>query len=171
MMKKGILVSFLLFLAIASYAQRYAYVDTQYILNNIPAYKAAQDKLNQLSYEWQQELENKQEKLDQQTSEFQSEKVLLTEEMVEKRRNQLEQSRSELQELKRKYFGPEGQLYQKRQELVRPIQEEVYTAIENIAKRGNYAVIFDAAGQSNMLYTDPGYDKSDEVLKELGYKN
>ena len=171
MVKKGILVSFLFFLAIATYAQRYAYVDTQYILNNIPAYKAAQDKLNQLSYEWQQELENKQEKLDQQTQEFQSEKVLLTDQMVEKRRSQLEQSRRELQELKRKYFGPEGQLYQKRQELVRPIQEEVYTAIETIAKRGNYAVIFDAAGESNMLYTDPSYDKSDEVLKELGYKN
>jgi outer membrane protein len=171
MVKKGVLVSFLFFLAIASYAQRYAYVDTQYILNNIPAYKAAQDKLNQLSYEWQQELENKQDKLDQQTNEFQSEKVLLTDEMVEKRRSQLEQSRRELQELKRKYFGPEGQLYQKRQELVRPIQEEVYTAIETIAKRGNYAVIFDAAGESNMLYTDPNYDKSDEVLKELGYKN
>ena len=170
-MKKGILVSFLFFLVIAAYGQRYAYVDTQYILNNIPAYKAAQDKLNQLSYEWQQELENKQDKLDQQTNEFQSEKVLLTEEMIAKRRNQLEQSRRELQELKRKYFGPEGQLYQKRQELVRPIQEEVYTAIETIAKRGNYAVIFDAAGESKMLYTDPGYDKSDEVLKELGYKN
>jgi outer membrane protein len=171
MVKKGILVSFLFFLAIATYAQRYAYVDTQYILNNIPAYKAAQDKLNQLSYEWQQELENKQEKLDQQTQEFQSEKVLLTDQMVEKRQSQLEQSRRELQELKRKYFGPEGQLYQKRQELVRPIQEEVYTAIETIAKRGNYAVIFDAAGESNMLYTDPNYDKSDDVLKELGYKN
>jgi len=170
-MKKGILVSFLFFLVIAAYGQRYAYVDTQYILNNIPAYKAAQDKLNQLSYEWQQELENKQDKLGQQTNEFQSEKVLLTEEMIAKRRNQLEQSRRELQELKRKYFGPEGQLYQKRQELVRPIQEEVYTAIETIAKRGNYAVIFDAAGESKMLYTDPGYDKSDEVLKELGYKN
>lgn len=171
MAKKGILVSFLFLLVIAAYGQRYAYVDTQYILNNIPAYKAAQDKLNQLSYEWQQELENKQDKLDQQTNEFQSEKVLLTEEMIEKRRNQLEQSRRELQELKRKYFGPEGQLYQKRQELVRPIQEEVYTAIETIAKRGNYAVIFDAAGESKMLYTDPGYDKSDQVLKELGYKN
>jgi len=170
-MKRLILVSFLLFIAITTYAQRYAYVDTQYILNNIPAYKAAQDKLDQLSFEWQQELESKREEIDQLTKEFQSEKVLLTEEMKNKRQNQLEQRRQELQELKRKYFGPEGQLYQKRQELVRPIQEEVYTAIENIAKRGNYAVIFDAAGESNMLYSDPGYDKSDEVLKELGYKN
>jgi len=170
-MKRLILVSFLLFIAITTYAQRYAYVDTQYILNNIPAYKAAQDKLDQLSFEWQQELESKREEIDQLTKEFQSEKVLLTEEMKNKRQNQLEQRRQELQELKRKYFGPEGQLYQKRQELVRPIQEEVYTAIETIASRGNYAVIFDAAGESNMLYTDPSYDKSDEVLQELGYKN
>jgi len=170
-MKKAILVSFLFIIAITTYAQRYAYVDTQYILNNIPAYKAAQDKLDQLSFEWQQELESKREEIDQLTKEFQSEKVLLTEEMKNKRQNQLEQRRQELQELKRKYFGPEGQLYQKRQELVRPIQEEVYTAIETIASRGNYAVIFDAAGESNMLYTDPSYDKSDEVLQELGYKN
>lgn len=170
-MKKMILVSFLLCFAITTYAQRYAYVDTQYILTNIPAYKAAQDKLDQLSFEWQQELESKREEIEQLTKEFQSEKVLLTEEMKKKRQNQLENRRQELQELKRKYFGPEGQLYQKRQELVRPIQEEVYGAIETIASRGNYAVIFDAAGESNMLYTDPSYDKSDEVLQELGYKN
>ncbi|MBS3806288.1 MAG: OmpH family outer membrane protein [Bacteroidales bacterium] len=170
-MKKVILVSFLFIIAITTYAQRYAYVDTQYILNNIPAYKAAQDKLDQLSFEWQQELESKREEIEQLTQEFQSEKVLLTEEMKKKRQNQLEKRRQELQELKRKYFGPEGQLYQKRQELVRPIQEEVYGAIETIASRGNYAVIFDAAGESNMLYTDPSYDKSDEVLQELGYKN
>ena len=170
-MKKVFLVSFLFFIAIATYAQRYAYVDTQYILNNIPAYKAAQDKLDQLSFEWQQELENKQDEIDELSKEFQSEKVLLTEEMVKKRKKQLEQKRQQLQELKRKYFGPEGMLYQKRQELVQPIQEEVYSAIESIAQKGNYAVIFDAAGESNMLYTDPSYDKSDEVLKELGYKN
>ena len=76
-----------------------------------------------------------------------------------------------IQELQRKYFGPKGELYQRRQELVKPIQEEVYSAIETIASRGNYAVIFDAAGKSNMLYTDPSYDRSDDVLKELGYKN
>lgn len=170
-MKKTILVLFLMCFTIPALAQRYAYVDTEYILNNIPAYKAAQDKLDQFSYEWQQELESKREEIDQLTQEYQSEKVLLTDEMKKKRQNQLEQRRQELQELKRKYFGPEGQLYQKRQELVRPIQEEVYGAIETIASRGNYAVIFDAAGESNMLYTDPSYDKSDEVLTELGYKN
>jgi len=170
-MKKLLLVLFLFIIGITAYGQRYAYVNTEYILNNIPAYKAAQDQLDQLSYEWQQELENKRDQLEEQTNEFQSEKVLLTQEMVKKRKEQLEQRRQELQELKRQYFGPEGQLYQKRKELVQPIQEEVFSAIETIAQRGNYAVIFDAAGQSNMLYTDPGYDKSDEVLKELGYKN
>ena len=89
MMKKGILVSFLFLIALTTYAQRYAYVDTQYILNNIPAYKAAQDKLNQLSFEWQQELESKQEQIEKRTNEFQSEKVVLTEEMVQKRKNEL----------------------------------------------------------------------------------
>jgi len=153
-----------------AFSQRFAYVDTKYVLNNIPAYKAAQEKLNQLSYEWQQELEAKKEKVDELSQEFQNEKVLLTDKMKQKRQEEIQQKRQELNELKNKYFGPEGELYKKRQELVKPIQEEVYSVIQKIADQGNYAVIFDASDKSNILYTDPQYDKSDEVLKELGYK-
>jgi len=170
-MRKTVLILLLVFIGSVTYAQRYAYVNTEYILNNIPAYNAAQEKLDQLSYEWQQELETKKKELDEMETEFQSEKVLLTDEMKKRRQQEINKKREEIQKLQRKYFGPEGELYQKRQELVRPIQEEVYSAIETIASRGNYAVIFDAAGKSNMLYTDPNYDKSDDVLKELGYKN
>jgi outer membrane protein len=169
-MRKPILILLFIVLGSAAYSQRYAYVDTDYILNNIPAYKAAQDKLDQFSYEWQQELEKKREQLEEIVSEFQNEKVLLTDEMKKRRQEEIKQMREQIQKLQRKYFGPEGELYQKRQELVKPIQEEVYSAIETIAQQGNYAVIFDAAGESNMLYTDPNYDKSDEVLQELGYK-
>ena len=169
-MKKLLLLTLLIVTGAVAYGQRYAYVNTKYILNNIPAYKAAQDKLDQLSYEWQQELESRKEELDNLKDEFQSEKVLLTDEMKKKRREEIEKKEQQIQKLQRKYFGPEGSLYQKRQELVKPIQEEVYAAIETIAERGNYAVIFDSANQSNMLYTDPSYDKSDDVLQELGYK-
>jgi outer membrane protein len=170
MKKLWLSLFFIFFIGVVGYTQRYAYVDTEYILNNIPAYKAAQEKLDQLSYEWQKELESKRDKLNELFQEYQNEKVLLTDEMKRKREEELQQKRKEMNELQRKYFGPEGQLYKQRQELVKPIQEEVYSAIEKIAEDGNYAVIFDAASQSNMLYTDPKYDKSDEVLKELGYK-
>ncbi len=169
-MKKAIVGILFLLAAVTGYSQRYAYVDTEYILNNIPAYKAAQEKLNQLSFEWQQEVEAKQEKIDELFQEFQSEKVLLTEEMKKKRQEEISQQREALKELKKKYFGPEGELYKKRQELVKPIQEEVYSAIETIAERGNYAVIFDASNKASMLYTDAEYDKSDDVLRQLGYK-
>jgi outer membrane protein len=169
-MKKTFL--FLVFIAFTFTvtAQRYAYVDTKYILNNIPAYKAAQEKLNQLSFEWQEELEAKREQIDQNFQEYQSEKVLLTEAMKKKRQDEIMQMRKDLNELQRKYFGPEGELYKKRQELVKPIQEEVFSAIETIADKGNYAVIFDASNKASMLYTDPQYDKSDDVLRQLGYK-
>lgn len=170
-MKRFFLSLVFLFVVMTAFSQRFAYVDTKYVLNNIPAYKAAQEKLNQLSYEWQQELEAKKEKVEELSQEFQNEKVLLTDKMKQKRQEEMQQKRQELNELKNKYFGPEGELYKKRQELVKPIQEEVYSVIQKIADQGNYAVIFDASDKSNILYTDPQYDKSDEVLKELGYKN
>jgi len=171
MRKTTLFILLLTLIASVASAQRYAYVNTEYILNNIPSYKAAQEKLNQLSYEWQQELETKKAELNEMENEYQTEKVLLTDEMQQRRKNEIQEMKKNIQELQRKYFGPKGELYQRRQELVKPIQEEVYSAIETIASRGNYAVIFDAAGKSNILYTDPSYDKSDDVLKELGYKN
>jgi len=169
-MKRVTLSLCFLFFVLSAFSQRFAYVNTEYVLENIPAYKSAQEKLDQLSYEWQQELESKQEEIDELSQEFQNEKVLLTDRMKQKRQEEIQEKKKELNELKNKYFGPEGQLYQKRQELVKPIQEEVYSIIQKIANSGNYAVIFDASDKSNILYTDPKYDKSDEVLKELGYK-
>ena len=169
-MKRVILILCFLLFVFSAFSQRFAYVDTKYVLGNIPAYKSAQEKLDQLSYEWQQELESKQEEIDELTQEFQNEKVLLTDRMKQKRQREIQEKKKELNNLKNKYFGPEGQLYKKRQELVKPIQEEVYSIIQKIADNGNYAIIFDSSDKSNILYTDPNYDKSDEVLKELGYK-
>jgi len=169
-MKRVILSLFFLLVVFSLMGQRFAYVNTEYVLENIPAYKSAQEKLDQLSYEWQQELESKQEEIDELSQEFQNEKVLLTDRMKQKRQEEIQAKKKELNELKNNYFGPEGQLYKKRQELVKPIQEEVYSIIQKIANNGNYAIIFDSSNKSNILYTDPNYDKSDEVLKELGYK-
>jgi len=103
--------------------------------------------------------------------EFQAEKVLLTEEMKKQREEEIIQKEREIKDLQKKYFGPEGDLFKKRKELVEPIQNDIFNAIKEIASEGNYAIIFDAAGGATMLYSDPKYDKSDEVLSKLGFKN
>lgn len=152
-------------------AQKYAFVDTDYILNRIPSYKAAQEQLDKLSEEWQVEIEAMYDEIDKMYKDYQSEKVLLTEEMKTKKEEEIIQKEQSAKELQRKYFGQDGSLFKKRQELVKPIQDDVYRVVKEIATEGNFAVIFDTSSGANMLYTDPKYDKSDEVLEKLGYKN
>ncbi len=167
---KKILFSIILMLgASVVFSQKYALVDTDYILKNIPSYKAAQDKLDDLSEEWQKEIEEKKENLDEIYKDYQSEKVLLSEEMQKKREEEIVKKEEDLRALQKKYFGPKGKLFEKRKELVKPIQDEVANAVKQVAEKGNYAVIFDTASGMNMIYTDPKYDKSDEVLEILGY--
>lgn len=153
-------------------AQKYAFVDTEYILTNIPTYESAQDQLDQLSVSWQKEIEAIYSDIDKMYKDFQAEKVLLTEEMKIKRENDIIKREKEAKDLQKKYFGKDGDLYKKRQELIKPIQDDIFNAVKEIAQEGNYALIFDtAAGGLSMLYTDPKYDKSDDVLEKLGYKN
>jgi outer membrane protein len=172
-MKKSILISLFvsLIVAVATAQQKIGYVDTYYILKNIPAYQAAQAQLDKISADWQKEIENIYAQVDKMYRDFQSEKVLLTEEMKTKRENEIIAKEKEAKDLQRKYFGKDGELFKKRNELIKPIQDEVFNAIKDIAVQGNFSIIFDAANNSNMLYTDPKLDKSDEVLKKLGYKN
>ncbi|MCX7955001.1 MAG: OmpH family outer membrane protein [Bacteroidales bacterium] len=151
--------------------QKIGYVDTDYILKNIPAYQAAQSQIDKISADWQKEIENLYAQIDKMYRDFQTEKVLLTEEMRIKRENEIIAKEKEAKELQKKYFGREGELFKKRQELIKPIQDEVFNAIKEIATQGNYGMIIDIAGNSNILYIDPKLDKSDEVLKKLGYKN
>ena len=153
------------------FAQKYAFVDTEYILDRIPSYKAAQDQLDKLSDEWQTEVEGMYESVEKMYKDFQAEKVLLTEEMRIRQEDEIIQQEQAIKELQQKYFGREGSLFKKRQELVKPIQDEVYRVVKEIATEGNFAVIFDTASGANMLYTNPKYDKGDEVLEKLGYKN
>jgi len=167
-----ILAAIILSVGIASaQSQKMGYVDTDYILKNIPAYQAAQAQLDKISADWQKEIENVYTQVDKMYKDFQSEKVLLTEEMKTKRENEIVAKEKEAKDLQKKYFGKDGDLFKKRQELVKPIQDEVFNAIKEIAVQGNFAIIFDTAGNANMLYTDPKLDKSDDVLKKLGYKN
>jgi outer membrane protein len=152
-------------------AQKYAFVDTEYILNNIPSYKAAKDKLDEISEEWQKEIEAKYSEIEQMYNEYQAEKVLLTDEMRKKREDQIMNKEKEVKDLQKNYFGQNGALYKKRQELIQPIQDEIYKAVKDIATESGYAVIFDTSSGPTMLYTNPRYDVSDEVLEKLGYKN
>jgi outer membrane protein len=152
-------------------AQKYAFVDTEYILDRIPAYKAAQDELDKMARDWQTEVESMYEGIEKMYQDFQAEKVLLTEEMKTKKEEEIINREKEVKDLQQNYFGRDGNLFNKRQELIKPIQDEVYRAVKEIASEGNYAVIFDTASGANMLYTNPKYDKSDDVLEKLGYKN
>ncbi len=155
----------------AGMAQKYAFVDSEYILNRIPSYTAAQDQLDKLSEEWQSEIEEMYTQIETMYKNYQTEKVLLSEDMRAKKEEEIVSKEKEAKDLQNKYFGREGSLYTKRQELVKPIQDEIYRAVKEIATEGNFAVIFDTSSGANMLYTNPKYDKSDDVLEKLGYKN
>jgi len=170
-MKKILLTfSVLLFLAGVASAQKFAFIDSDYILENIPAFTAAQDQLNQLSAQYQKELESLHAEIEEMYNDFQAESVLLSEEMKRKREDVIISREKEYKQLQRKYFGPEGDLYKKRQGLVQPIQEDIFNAVQEIADEGSYAVILDKAGGTTLFFTNPRYDLSDQVLQKLGYK-
>ena len=171
-MKKIVVTFIALVIVVAGFAQKFAFVDTEYILSNIPTFESAQEQLDQQSIQWQKEIEGVYSEIDKMYKEFQAEKVLLSEEMKIKRENDIINKEKEVKTLQKKYFGKEGELYKKRQELIKPIQDEIFNAVKEMAEEGNYAVIFDSAsGSANMLFTDPKYDKSDDILEKMGYKN
>jgi outer membrane protein len=156
---------------LGAYAQKYAFVDSDYILNNIPSYKAAQEELDKLSEQYQGEVQALYEEIDKMYRDYQGEKVLLTDEMRTEREEAIVSKERDAKKLQNDYFGQEGLLFKKREELIKPIQDEVYNAVKEIANENGYAVIFDSSSGPTMLYTNPRYDVSDEVLKRLGYKN
>jgi outer membrane protein len=151
-------------------AQKYAYVDTQYILDNISEYKAAQQQLDQLSISWQKEIEAKYSAIDKLYKDYQAEQILLTEDMKRKREQEITNKEKEVKEFQKLKFGYEGELFKKKQELVKPIQDKIYNAVKKIATDQSYAVIFDKTSDLIMLYANPKYDKSDDVLTAMGYK-
>lgn len=151
-----------------SFAQKYAYVDTDYILENIPEYQDALDILDEFSIEWQKEIEEKFAEVDALYKEYQAEAVLLPEDMKKQRENEIIQKEKEAKELQKQRFGRDGDLFVKRLELIQPIQEKVYNAIEEIAETQNYAFVFDKAGSLSILFARAKFDISDDVLDEVG---
>lgn len=169
---KGLLViaGILIMSAGNSFAQKYCYVNTEYILENIPDYKTAQQQLDNLSITWQKEIEDKYAIIDKLYKAYQAEQVLLTEEMKRRRQEEITSKEKDVKDLQKQRFGYEGDLFKKKQELVKPIQDKIYNAVKKLATDQSYAVIFDKSSDLIMLYTNPKYDKSDEILTQMGYK-
>lgn len=170
-MKKGILI-LAAFLGMFSFAnaQKFAYLDSDYVLQHMPEYASAQAELNRLSDKWEKEIAQKYENIRKMEEAFAAEKILLPEEMQKKRKDAIELKRQEAMDLQRKRFGVGGDLFQKREELIKPVQDKMFEAIQKICSVKGYMVVFDKSNKSNMLYTNPKYDISDKVVKEMGYK-
>jgi outer membrane protein len=168
-MKKLILtLAVILSLSAVTLAQKYAFVDSDYILENIPEYQDALDILDEFSIDWQKEIEQKFAEVDALYKEYQAEAVLLPEDMKRQRENVIIKKEKEAKDLQKQRFGRDGDLFSKRQELVQPIQEKIYNAIEEIAETQNYSFVFDKAGSLTILFARAKYDLSDDVLDEVG---
>jgi len=154
----------------ASHAQRYAVVDTKFILDKMPEYKDAQKQLDQTSAQWQKEIDDRQAVLDKMYKDYEAEQVMLSDELKKKRENELFNKEKEVRDLQRKRFGFEGDLFKKRQELIKPIQDKVYNAIQKIAANRMYDFILDKSEGITVIFADPKLDKSEDILKELGIK-
>jgi len=157
-------------LFLESNAQRYAIVDTKYILDKLPDYKTAQKQLDQFSTQWQKEIDDKQAILDKMYKDYEGEQVMLTDDLKKKREDELFNREKEVRDLQRKRFGFEGDLFKKRQELIKPIQDKVYNAIQKIAVTRIYDFILDKSEGITVIFADPKLDKSEDVLRELGIK-
>jgi outer membrane protein len=172
-MKKN-LVAFttLLLLSTAAVAQqRYAIIDTKYILSKIPEYRDADKKLQLVGEQWQKEIDDKQAVLDKMYKNYEAEQIMLTDDLKKKREDELFVKEKEIRDLQKKRFGYEGDLFKERQKLVKPIQDKVYNAIQKIAVARVYDFILDKSEGITVIFADPKLDKSDEVLRELGIKN
>jgi outer membrane protein len=168
-MKRAVLTLILFATVLGAQAQRFGYVDTDYILENIPEYQQKQNELNEISVQWQQEIEAMYAEIDRMYKDYQAEQILLTDDMKRKREEQIIEKEKEAKEKQKQRFGYQGDLFQKRQQFTKPIQDKVYAAIKEIADARGYAVIFDKAGTLTMLYTAAKYDLSEDVLDELGF--
>ena len=171
MKKLGAFIGLLILTSAVAMAQKYAFVDSEYIRKNIPAFTTAQEQLDKLSKQWEKEVADGYAVVEQIYKSYQSESVLLSQDMKTKREEAIVAKEKEMKDLQNKYFGVDGDLFKKREELVKPIQDEIIKAIKEIAVDGSYAVIFDTAAGGNILFANPKFDISDQVLEKLGYKN
>lgn len=171
-MKKFLLVCLItLSAALTANAQKYALLDMEYVLKNIPAYERANEQLNQVSKKWQAEVEALNTEASTMYKNYQNEMVFLSQEQKKARQEAIMKKEMDASDLKRKYFGPEGELFKKRESLMSPIQEEIYTAVKEIAELRGYSLVLDRSSDTGVIYGSPKADISNEVLQKLGYAN
>ncbi|MCH5235141.1 MAG: OmpH family outer membrane protein [Muribaculaceae bacterium] len=169
-MRKTILTLCLVVGAIcAASAQKFALIDMEYILKNIPSYEMANEQLNQVSQRWEKEVNELSKEAEAMYKNYQNEMVFLTDEQKKKKEEEIVLKEKEVTETRYKYFGPEGELYKKRQSLMKPIQEDVYNAVKAVAEERGYQTIFDRASSQSIVFASPKIDVSNEVLAKLGY--
>jgi outer membrane protein len=168
--KIGIVVTYFILISLSADAQRYAVIDSKYILNKMPDYKAAQKKLDDISLLWQQEIDQKQIALSKMQRDFEAEQVILPENLQKKREDEIFNKEKELRDLQKKRYGFEGDLFKKRQELIKPIQDKIYNAVQNLAIEKQYDFILDKSEGITVIFVDPKMEKSEEILKALGVK-
>lgn len=168
---KKIILSLLIVLCGAGVmsAQKFALVDMDYILRNVPAYEMANEQLNQVSQRWEKEVNQLSQEAETMYKNYQSDMVFLTDDQKKKREEEIVAKEKEATDLRYKYFGPEGELYKKRQSLMKPIQEDVYNAVKAVAEEKGYQTIFDRASSQSIVFASPRIDVSNEVLAKLGY--
>lgn len=157
--------------AIGANAQKFALVDMEYILKNVPAYEMANEQLSQLSQRWQKEVEAINTEASNLYQKYLQDKVFLTDEQKKNREQEIVDKEKEATELRYKYFGPEGELYNKRQTLMKPIQDDIYNAVKKISEEKGYQLILDRASGSDIIFASPRIDISNDVLAKLGYSN
>lgn len=169
-MNKLILVAVLfLTFGASSYSQKFALIDMDYILKNISSYETANQQLEAISKKWQTEIETAQQEVQNMSKTYQSELVFLSADQKAKREKEIVDKEKAVQELKRKYFGPEGEIFKRRQALIKPIQDDIYNAVKEISDTKGYQLILDRASASSIIFSSPRIDISNEVLSKLGY--
>ena len=164
-----LIVALIITCSITSFAQKYALVDMEYILKNIPQYEMANEQLNQVSLRWQKEVETKMKEAETLYKNYQGDMVFLTDEQKKKKEEEIVAKEKEAAELQSKYFGPDGELHKKRQSLIEPIQTDIYEAVKKVSEQRGYQVIFDRASSAGIIFASPRIDISNEVLEKLGY--
>ena len=168
-MKKIMLMLVMVLSALTASAQKFALVDMDYILKNIPAYERANEQLNQVSKKWQAEVEALNTEAQTMYKNYQNEAVFLSQEQKKKKQDDIMKKEKEASDLKRKYFGPDGELFKKRESLMTPIQAEIYNAVKEIAELRGYSLVIDRASDNGIVFGSPKIDISNEVLQKLGY--
>ena len=150
-------------------AQKFALIDMEYILKNIPAYEMASEQLNQVSQRWQREVDDLKKEADTMYKNYQADMVFLTDEQKKKKEEEIVAKEKEASQLQYKYFGPQGELFKKRQSLVKPIQDDIYNAVKKVSEEKGYQAIFDRASSQSIIFASPRIDVSNDVLEKLGY--